>query len=249
MEPRRQIRKNHWAGALKFVLLGTAAALAVSALVNYLLLFSDAFDPFGRSVAAAIAVSILIAAPLSFLLFVSQVRHEQAKRELTRLTTTDRVTSLLNVPTFSSLVERRLKSASSGEPAFVLVEIEHLRDLIMNYGQAYGEEAERLIAQTIQSSVRAGDLVGRTGQGQFGILLQNVSEADATAICRRIQDTVSRVYLAPAGNQLPIDVHIAAISVDTPTDFAKLLRTTDRQEECVVSRGAPLVSLSQFESE
>ncbi|MGN6538207.1 MAG: hypothetical protein ACTHKQ_21065 [Mesorhizobium sp.] len=125
MEPKRKILKTNWLGAVKFVLLGTVAALAVSALVNYRLLFSDAFDPFGRSVAAAIAVSILIAAPLSFLLFVSQARNEQAKRELTRLTTVDRVTSLLNVPTFSSLVERRVKSASSGEPVFVLVEIAH----------------------------------------------------------------------------------------------------------------------------
>ena len=249
MEPKRKILKTNWPGAVKFVLVGTVAALAVSALVNYLLLFSDAFDPFGRSVAAAIAVSILIAAPLSFLLFASQARNEQAKRELTRLTTVDRVTSLLNVPTFSSLVERRVKSASSGDPVFVLVEIGHLRDLIINYGQAYGEEAERLIAQTIQSCVRAGDLVGRTSQGQFGILLQNASEADATGICQRIQDAVSRVYLAPAGNRLLIDVHVAAISVDVPTDFAKLLRTAGGREECLVSSGTQLVSLSQFEPE
>ena len=136
--------------AVKFMVFGTLAALAVSAIVNYLLLFSDAFDPFSRSMAAAVAVSVLVAAPLSFMLFLARASNEQAERELKRLTTTDRVTALLNAPTFSALVERRVRSASMGEPAFVLVEIDHLRDLIMTYGQAYGEEAERLFHATDQ---------------------------------------------------------------------------------------------------
>jgi diguanylate cyclase (GGDEF)-like protein len=242
-----KIPQADWTAALKFVLIGTAAALAVSALVNYLLLFSNALDPFSRSLVAAIAVSVLVAAPLSFLLFVSKIKYEQAKRELTRLSTTDRVTSFLNVPTFSSLVDRRVKAAHSGESTFLLVEIERLRALIMDYGRAYGEEAERLIAGTIRVSVRAGDLVGRTGEGQFGILLQNVTEADAAGICQRIQDAISQVYFAPAGDRLQIDVHIAGVNIDAPTDLAKLLRTTGQHEECLIVPGRHLTDLSRFE--
>lgn len=233
--------------AVKFMVFGTLAALAVSAIVNYLLLFSDAFDPFSRSMAAAVAVSVLVAAPLSFMLFLARASNEQAERELKRLTTTDRVTALLNAPTFSALVERRVRSASMGEPAFVLVEIDHLRDLIMTYGQAYGEEAERLIAGTIRSSTRAGDLVGRTGEGQFGILLQNVTEADTITTCQRIRDAISRVYFAPAGDRYQIDVRLAGINVDAPTDFSGLLRTVGKQKECIVLPGAPLAALSRFE--
>ncbi|THF54388.1 GGDEF domain-containing protein [Ollibium composti] len=242
-----KIPEADWTGALKFALTGTAAALLVSALVNYLLLFSDALDPFSRSLVAAVAVSVLIAAPLSFLLFVSKMKYKQAKRELTRLSTTDRVTSFLNVPTFSSLVDRRVKAAPSGESTFLLVEIERLRALIMDYGRAYGEEAERLIAGTIRISVRAGDLVGRTGEGQFGILLQNVTEADAVGICQRIRDAISQVYFAPAGDRLRIEVHIAGVNVDAPTDFAKLFRMTGQHEECIVIPGGHLADLSRFE--
>jgi diguanylate cyclase (GGDEF)-like protein len=247
METKRKSFQTNSIGAVKFMALGTAAALVVSIAVNYLLLFSDAFDPFSRSMVAAVAVSVLVAAPLSLMLFLARSINERAKRELNRLATTDRITSFLNAPTFSTMVERRVRSTSGGAPAFVLVEIEHLRDLIMTYGQRYGEEAERLIAGTIRSSTRAGDLVGHTGEGRFGILLQNVTEAGTTAICRRIQDAISRVYFAPAGNQYRIDVRLAGISVDAPTNFSELLRTTGRQEECIVSPESPLTSLSQLE--
>lgn len=247
MESKRNIYRSERIDTLRITLIGTSCAVVASVLINYLLLFSDTLTPFGRSLATAIAVPILVGVPLSFLLGRAWIRHRQAEHELTRLASFDRVTSCLNGPTFSNLVERRMKSSNMDDCVFVTVELEHLRELIANYGSACGEETQRLLAATIQSSVRAGDLVSRTGEGQFGILLQNVSEPEATGICRRIHQKISDVYLAPGGKPLALDVRIAGVNVDGPANFDMLFHAAYQQNARFVA-GQPLLPLSQAEA-
>ncbi|WP_180375613.1 GGDEF domain-containing protein [Mesorhizobium sp. 8] len=248
MESRRRNYQADWAEAIKLTVFGTASALAVSLLVNYLLLFNDALTPFDRSLLTAFAVPILVGAPLSFLLSRAWTQHRQAERELIRLSSFDRITACLNASTFSTLVERRVKSSQRDDCVFVTVDLQLLRQLMVEHGASCGEEAQQLVAATIQSSVRAGDLVGRIGDGQFGVLLQNVTEVEATGICQRIREKVSEVYFAPSGKPLALDVRVAGINIDAPASFDALFRAANRREASIVLPKQTLLSLSHAAS-
>ena len=85
-------------------MLGTALSCGFSLLLNYLLLFSDSLTPFDRSLVTALAVPLVVGAPLSFLLAYSRQTVSRYRSALTRAASYDRTTDVLNDAAFTSLV-------------------------------------------------------------------------------------------------------------------------------------------------
>jgi len=235
---------RNWLAVLRFSFLGTAIAVMVSVALNYLLLFIHALDPFERSLVAAFIIPLVVATPLLVMLSVSRAELRSAKREMTRLASTDRVTSCLDGSVFSTLVDRRMASQPTQGCAFVVVDIEHLRTTIATYGPHVGDEAQSMIAAIIQSTVRKGDLVSRISDGKFGILLQNTDETDAARICSRIRDAVSRVYFAPAGQPVNLTASVMGVSIDAPANYNELYRAAHSRTAHSESLGEALPRLS-----
>jgi diguanylate cyclase len=228
-----EIRNRAWAAIARVTLIGTAASFAVSFALNYLLLFSDTLTPFAQSMITAIVLPIVIGAPLSFLLGYSLQEVRRYGRELTRAATHDHATEFLTGTAFSSIVDRRAASALTTEPrsgAFLVVDGENLRSINARYGLEWGEQALRLIASIIRSSVRSDDIVGRLGASEFGIFLPGATEKNAREVGERILAGVARVYLTPAqGEQSMLTASIAGVIFEDDLEFERMYRAAEQR--------------------
>ena len=94
--------------------------------------------------------------------------------------TTDPLTGLLNRRSF----EQRLSAArKEGEPlSIAMADLDHFKVLNDTYGHETGDRALRLFAQTLNSSVRAGDLVCRHGGEEFVVALPGCPPENAAGI-------------------------------------------------------------------
>ena len=62
--------------------------------------------------------------------------------------------------------------------AFVMVDVDHFKQVNDRFGHAYGDRVLVRIAETLHSSVRASDLVARMGGDEFLVLLQDIGSKE-----------------------------------------------------------------------
>ncbi|QPC95131.1 diguanylate cyclase [Mesorhizobium sp. INR15] len=221
-----------WKSILRLAVLGTIGSLCVSLALNYLLLFSDALTPFGRGVITATVLPVVICLPLFVFIGLKLAEIRRYRRELNRAATYDGLTGCLNGTVFTSFIERRavgVSTAGSRSGAFLVIEPEHLRAINLRFGLGWGDEALRLIASTIRSSVRAEDIIGRIGATMFGVFLPGASEDDARNVGERIRESVSRIYFAPQGAEEILAVKVGGVVFEQELAFEDMFRPAEER--------------------
>lgn len=94
----------------------------------------------------------------------------------------------------------------------IAFDVDNLKPINDNLGHTAGDAALRLVADAISSSVRPGDLAGRTGGDEFLVVTIHHSDAGSSpeaagaAMAARIQEAVAR----GAGMPLRVSVGVAA---------------------------------------
>jgi diguanylate cyclase len=217
-----------WKGVAWLTLLGTAGILALSVGLNYLLLFFDTLTPFGRSMITAILLPVVLGVPLFLFIGLQQIEVRRYRRELDKSATFDSLTGCLNGAVFTSMVERRTTRQLASGPrsgAFLVIHPEHLRSINLRFGLGWGDEALRLIASTIQSSVRKEDLVGRIGTSMFGVFLPGATEQDAKEIGERIRARVAQAYFAPKGDEDVLAISVGGVVFESELEFEDMFRS------------------------
>jgi diguanylate cyclase (GGDEF)-like protein len=205
--------------------------MVLSLAVNYLLLFSDTLTPFGRSIASAAILPLVIGIPVFAYAAVKLEEVRRYRRELTYAANHDRQTGFFNGAALGSMIERR-----AGEPqpvgkrqgAFLIVEAGKMRDINMRHGLAWSEEALKLIADTIRASVRGGDIVGRISANEFGVFLPGASEENAVEIGERIRVGVRAAYFAPGGEADMLEAKVAGVVFESDLSFDDMFRATEK---------------------
>lgn len=209
-----------------FFAIGIVASLGIALLVNYLLLYVPALTPFGRSVISAAVVPIVVCIPLLAIVCVQRAQLAKRQRELNHFASHDRLTDFYRPGVFSDIVERRKKAIDAKNPsgAFLIVHVEHLREINRQYGLEAGDEALALIAMAIRSCVRADDVVGRIGATMFGLFLPGADEADARDIAERVTGSVRNIYFAPAGASDAVAVRVGGVVFADQIGFKDMFR-------------------------
>lgn len=221
-----------WKGVAWLTFLGTTGILALSIGLNYLLLFSEALTPFGRSMIAAILLPVFVGIPSFLFIGLKQIEIRRYRQELNKSATFDKLTGCLNGTVFTSIVDRRTTRLSQPRPrsgALLVIHPEHLRSINLRFGLGWGDEALRLVASTIQSSVRKEDLVGRIGTSMFGVFLPDATEADAKEIGERIRARVAQVYFAPKGTEDSLAIRVGGIVFENELEFEDMFRSAEAQ--------------------
>ena len=217
-----------WKDVAWLTVLGTAGILALSVGLNYALMFFDALTPFGRSMITAILLPVVLGVPLFLFIGLQQIKLHHYRRELDKSATFDSVTGCLNGGAFTSLVERRTSRPLASGPrsgAFLVIHPQHLRSINLRFGLGWGNEALRLIASTIQSSVRKEDMVGRVGASMFGVFLPGATEQNAMEVGNRIRARVEQVYFAPKGDEDVLTISIGGVVFESELGFEDMLRS------------------------
>jgi diguanylate cyclase (GGDEF)-like protein/PAS domain S-box-containing protein len=140
----------------------------------------------------------------------------------------DALTHLPNRVLFLDRLQQALKrSERSGEGfAVMFLDLDRFKTVNDTLGHSAGDQLLIETARRIQSCVRAQDTVSRFGGDEFAVLLEGISESDASYLAERIQKTL----------QLPLKVHghevfsSASIGITLSremTDPEQLLRNAD----------------------
>lgn len=84
-----------------------------------------------------------------------------------------------------------------GRPCAVAIfDIDHFKSVNDTYGHATGDELLVAVANICQSILRSGDLFGRLGGEEFGLLLPETEPDEALAAAERFRQAIAEIELA-----------------------------------------------------
>ena len=166
----------------------------------------------GMTWAAAFILPIVLTAPIC-LYFASTLRRlAVAHRDLAIVAAQDSLTSCLNRGAFLTLVEGYLQTIRE-EPhgAMLVVDADHFKAVNDRFGHAAGDDALRLVAQSLKSVLRPIDLLGRVGGEEFAVFLPKVDQVVAKQVAERARAAVASSNFAPGGQAYRLSVSVGAV--------------------------------------
>ncbi len=143
---------------------------------------------------------------------------------------TDGRTGLTNSRAFDEMVQRRLATKGRDERAsFLMLDLDHFKDFNDRYGHPAGDEALRVFAHLLDSSVRDEDVAARYGGEEFAVYLAGLGMTEAAEVAERIRARLESTII-PLGpgktGRLTVSIGISAAPEDG-SDLVTLLRTAD----------------------
>ena len=135
---------------------------------------------------------------------------------------TDGLTGMLNRRAFETEARDLLRA---GDPlAVVMADLDHFKLLNDTHGHEAGDRALRLFGQTVRAALRDGDLGARIGGEEFGLVLCNVTAAQAIAVLNRLRTTL---HEAAAGGTPTFTASFGVCATDGGGQLDDLLRMAD----------------------
>ncbi len=162
-----------------------------------------------------------------FLLVMIKERHELQHKEIAKR---DSLSGLHNRGAFLDMADSMLDGHRKADfPLAILVfDIDKFKTINDTCGHAGGDRVIETFGTVARASVRPGDLVGRIGGEEFGVVLTNASEEIGFAFAERIRngfsDACSRLDGMPIKTTVSVGV---AVSYQDDSSLGELLRTAD----------------------
>jgi len=170
---------------------------------------------------------------------LAEVRHlrervaelQQRIEQLDELAHQDVLMALPNRRGFMRELERLVaRAARYGTPAAMLfVDLDGLKMINDTFGHQAGDQALIQVAQLLSAGVRRGDIVGRLGGDEFGILLEqaNVTSARETAV--RLGEQIAACDFLHDGDALPLSVAIGVAMIDGQASPTEVMAQADEE--------------------
>jgi len=143
---------------------------------------------------------------------------------------TDGRTGLTNSRAFDESVQRRLAARpEDGKAAVLMLDLDHFKEFNDRYGHPAGDEALRVFAHLLSSSIREEDLAARYGGEEFAVFLGGQDEAAAAEVAERIRERTETTII-PLGpgqtGRLTVSIGIA-VAPEAGTERTTLLKAAD----------------------
>jgi diguanylate cyclase (GGDEF)-like protein len=135
--------------------------------------------------------------------------------ELLRLATIDPLTELANRRGFleRSMVEVARARRYDRPLGFLMLDIDHFKQINDTYGHEAGDVVLRLMSDSMRGILRTHDLAGRFGGEEFTILLPETDLAGASAFAERLRETIANLPVHFHQQSVKITVSIGVTSV------------------------------------
>lgn len=162
---------------------------------------------------AGVAIPVLISSPVAFVLVRQSESIRLLNAELTsayqavkRVSETDHLTGVPNRVSF----DIRVASQQVRRPGwFLVVDIDHFKDINDRHGHALGDAALRIVAEGLVAAVGPDDIVGRIGGEEFAIFLPVASGQTALSLAENIRKAVAAlVIIGPDGARIAMTASI-----------------------------------------
>jgi len=159
-------------------------------------------------------------------------QRKNLERELLHLAHTDMLTGIANRRSFLKQAEARLQRFREGGSWFALLvlDLDHFKAINDRHGHHEGDRALVRFTETVVAHLGSGDLLGRLGGEEFGLLLGQPSADAAAEVAANLVRQVGRLHLPPQdGVAQTLSASIGMTGVrPTDTQLSDLLERADR---------------------
>jgi len=143
---------------------------------------------------------------------------------------TDARTGLTNSRAFDEAVQRRLAARGASEKAAILMlDLDRFKEFNDRFGHPAGDEALRVFAHLMASSIREPDIAARYGGEEFAIYLAGAGAAEAAEVAERIRERTETTII-PLGPGLTGRLKVSigyAVAPDDSTERVLLMKAAD----------------------
>ena len=140
----------------------------------------------------------------------SALRYKQQQDKLREMATRDSLTGLFNHALLIELFEKEMAKHQRTDKgiSFVMIDIDYFKRVNDTYGHQTGDDVLRELGKLLTSSLRKGDIIGRYGGEEFGIVLPETSEENALILCERLRKYVETQPIFTDNGPVSITVSI-----------------------------------------
>ena len=143
--------------------------------------------------------------------------------EIQRLAVTDSLTGLYNRHKLQDSLNTEVERAKRyNRPlSIIMVDMDELKVINDTYGHAAGDEALKVVAKSIERSIRKVDLGTRFGGDEFIVLLPEADSEVAASVAKRIRETIMEMEFESGKLSVSMGVVQWHEGFDTPKDFVQ----------------------------
>jgi diguanylate cyclase (GGDEF)-like protein/PAS domain S-box-containing protein len=176
----------------------------------------------------------------------------QAKEEIARMVTVDRLTGLSSRGVFFERLEEELKriKRSHEDLSIMIINMDHFRNVNNNHGQQAGDKVLVAVAKIIQSCLRETDTGARIGGEEFGVILPETPAAGAFWVAERIRTQIAKEsFRLENENQIigcTASIGIASAHFDENKDAGALYKAADQRLYIAKHTGRNQVSMDEL---
>ena len=175
----------------------------------------------GQGLTFLLAFMCLLGAGFGFVLAV----FERVARQMEDAATHDGLTNCWNhITTDALLAHELLRARRTATPvAFVLLDLDHFKQVNDQHGHRSGDAVLRQFADTVRGRLRASDVFGRTGGEEFGLVLPGTDRAGARWLIEAVRREVEAMTVTGSDGQalrvtVSAGIALADAQADGPTD-------------------------------
>lgn len=131
-----------------------------------------------------------------FLIVTSiHINNQKINQQLYKQTMLDSLTGAYNRRYYESMIKKipgQLRKMEQPSYVVFILDIDRFRKINEMYGNLFGDEVLRQVAQLIKQHLRDQDMLVRLGGEQFAILMPALAESSAKLMAKLIHETVSQ---------------------------------------------------------
>lgn len=156
------------------------------------------------------------------------VRAERA-RLVNALMSQDSLTGLLNHTKIKEELQVELARALRTELplTFVMIDIDHFKDINDRYGHMTGDRVIKTLARMLQQRLRTSDRIGRYGGEEFAVILPDCDIEMATSIMEEMRMSFADINYLADGVEFSASFSAGLASFPAVKESAKLIKAAD----------------------